>query len=73
MKLMLIIAAVLAGIFLWRSSRRMTDASTDKKKAVSALDMVRCDHCSVYVPAIESVPGAKGVYCSAVHRQRAES
>ncbi len=75
MKLVLILVAVLVGIWLFRSNRK---TPTSSKQAVSRppsaqLDMVRCLHCDVHLPKSDAVTGRQGAYCSLEHRQRAEN
>lgn len=74
MKLLLILAVVLAGVWLWRSNRQSDPRLHREKTKVEPppLDMVRCKLCSVHFPATDGVQGKKGWYCSADHRQRAE-
>jgi len=74
MKLLLILAVVLAGVWLWRSSRQSDPRLHREKTKVEPppLDMVRCKLCSVHFPATDGVQGKKGWYCSTDHRQRAE-
>jgi uncharacterized protein len=35
--------------------------------------MVRCAHCGLHLPATDAISGRGGVYCSAAHRDAAES
>ena len=77
MKFALIIAVVLVGIWLFRSGRRQDSPPAKKARepagSTSPLDMVRCRHCDVHLPAADSVQGKLGLYCSPEHRQRSES
>ena len=78
MKIVLVLVAVLIGIWLFRSGRRgdnpggsKVDAPPEKAPA-QALDMVRCRHCDLHLPMSDAVTGKSGVYCSLEHRRRAE-
>jgi uncharacterized protein len=74
MKFVLLIGAVLLGAWLWRSGRRPSKGSNAKPEAPSRpqVDMVRCLHCAVHLPAAEAQQGRLGPYCSTEHRQLAE-
>ena len=77
MRFLLIILVVLAGIWLWRASRRAdSQLKPQKPPAKSApmepLAMVRCTLCAVHIPAVDAVQGKKGPYCCADHLHRAE-
>ncbi|MDR2153744.1 MAG: hypothetical protein LBE78_01760 [Burkholderiaceae bacterium] len=74
MKLMIVLLAVLAGVWLWRRGRT-GGARAPKRRAqarAQALPMVRCARCGIHVPADEVVAGRRGSYCCAGHRQDAE-
>ena len=74
MKLFLILAVVLFGIWLWRTNRE-SDPKRHRQptKATPApLEMVSCTLCSMHVPAVDAVKGKKGLYCTADHFHRAE-
>lgn len=75
MKIVLVLALVLVGVWLFRLNRR--SAAQNKRPAekpvVMALDMVRCRQCDIHLPKADAVTGKQGVYCSLEHRQRAES
>jgi uncharacterized protein len=74
MKFLLVLAVVLFGVWLFRSGRQ--DKVTRQKPPVNPSDpqeMVSCQLCAVHVPKSDAVPGRNGLYCSAEHRQRAES
>lgn len=73
-RLLLILAVVLAGVWLWRSNRASDPRlhrETPKAEPLP-LDMVRCALCSVHFPSGDGVQGKNGCYCSAEHRDRAE-
>ena len=83
MKLALILIAVLVGIWLFKTGRRI-DPPDDKSRKPTpghgpggpapdlALEMVRCQHCDLHLPKAESIAGKRGVYCSEAHRKQAE-
>lgn len=78
MKIVLVLIAVLVGVWLFRSNRRAprNPAKSERSSAnpaVAQLEMVRCLHCDVHLPKSDAVTGRRGIYCSLEHRQRAES
>ncbi len=83
MKILLVLVLVLAGVWLFRASRKSArqktghktgnDARQMDKPATMALDMVRCGHCDTHLPEADAIAGKRGLYCSAEHRQQAES
>jgi uncharacterized protein len=85
MKLVLVLLAVLVGIWIFKSSRRGASGSASANNPgkpantaspdanAKALDMVRCSHCDLHLPASDAVQGKAGVYCSPEHRQKAET
>jgi uncharacterized protein len=75
MKLLLLLAVVLLVAWLWRA-RRTTPTrgrQAPPPAAPQPQDMVACALCGTHLPQTEAVTGRQGVYCSAEHRQRAES
>lgn len=73
MKLLLVLLALAAGVWLWRSGRPAAQPLRRPGPAkASSQAMVPCRHCGVHVPQNEAIAGAQGVYCSAAHRQSAE-
>ena len=80
MKIALVLALVLVGVWLFRMNRRSDRRESARqstppaeKPTVMALDMVRCRQCDVHLPQADAIAGKQGVYCSLEHRQRAES
>jgi uncharacterized protein len=71
MKLLIVLLAVLAGVWLWQRGRRVGDAPTRPGRA-KALPMVRCARCGTHLPATEAVAGHAGSYCCASHRRASE-
>lgn len=74
MKYLLVLAVVLIGFWLWRSSRegRVPPPGRPAKDGVKAIEMVRCDVCGVHCPKTDALAGKRGVYCTAQHRSQAE-
>lgn len=74
MKALLILAAVLVGVWLWRN-RRGADATGQSAKGTQPVlqDMVRCRHCGMHIPGSEAIAGQQGSYCSAEHLRLSES
>jgi uncharacterized protein len=73
MKFLMIILLVLAVIWLWRTKRPgLPPSKKTTPTATNPLTMVACVHCSVHVPAGDTVPGKKGLYCSEEHRRASE-
>lgn len=74
MKLVLILAVVLFGVWLWRSNREPKVKVKRQRSQASQTptEMVRCRHCSVHVALTESFKGKKGDYCCLDHRQLSE-
>lgn len=73
-RLLLILAVALVGVWLWRS-RRESDPRLhreNKKVEPPPLDMLRCTLCGVHFPSVDGVQGKKDWYCSADHLHRAE-
>ena len=75
MKIVLVLAVVLIGVWLFRLNRRSAHPPTRpaEKPPVMALDMVRCRQCDTHLPKTDAIAGKQGVYCSLEHRQQAES
>jgi uncharacterized protein len=77
MKYVLILAIVLAVLWLVKNKRRLdSDESAVAQKPrkntpAIATEIVACDVCHVHLPRSEALTGPKGVYCSAAHRQQA--
>jgi len=74
MKFLLVLAVVLFGVWLFRSGRQ--DKVTRQNPPTNPpgpQEMVSCQLCAVHVPKTDAVLGRNGLYCSAEHRQRAES
>ena len=77
MKYVLVVLAVVFGVWLWRQRRRADPESTAAPPAPPSHPdpvqaMVACRHCGLHLPASDAIPGRLGGYCSADHRQAAE-
>jgi uncharacterized protein len=74
MKLLILLLAVLAGVWLWRRGRQPTPLRRPPPQdgQAPALPMVRCGRCGTHVPGHEAVAGRRGSYCSAAHRRESE-
>ena len=79
MKIFLVLALVLAVVWLFRASRKSTRKSAGQSKrpvekpVTMVLDMVRCAQCDTHLPKADAIVGKHALYCSAEHRQQAES
>ena len=79
MKILLMLALVVVGVWVFRASRKSIRQSARQTKspaekpAAMALDMVRCAQCDTHLPKADAVVGKQALYCSAEHRQQAES
>lgn len=72
LKLLVLVLAVLFGLWLFQRGRRVKAPKQEAKAQGKALPMVRCAHCGVHVPGHEATTGARGSYCSAAHRRESE-
>lgn len=73
MKLLIVLLAVAAGVWLWQRgrARALRDAAAPRRQA-KALPMVRCARCGTHVPGNEAVVGQHGSYCTPLHRRESE-
>jgi len=76
MKYLVLIAVVLAVLWLLRAGRRGTSDEVPPPRRSPTLeppqDMIRCAVCSVHLPRTEALPGpGERWYCCEDHRQRA--
>jgi uncharacterized protein len=77
-KALIVLLAVLAGVWLWRNGRQKNLAA--RKHPVeratppqeNAEAMVRCAVCGVHLPRTDAAAGKHAIYCSGAHRQKAE-
>ncbi len=78
MKIVLVLLAVIVGIWLFKASRRASLGSESKRAGKPkssdplALEMVQCRYCDLHLPRPDAIEGKKGVYCSLNHKQQAE-
>lgn len=77
MKFLIVVLAVVGGLWLLRNGRRPDDARptrpSDRATPPAApQEMTRCAVCGLHLPQSEAVAGQRGAYCSVAHRQQAE-
>ena len=74
MKLLILLLAVLAGVWLWQRGRREARLQRPPRRTgeAAALPMVRCGRCGTHVPGDEAIAGQRGTYCSTAHRRESE-
>ena len=82
MKYLVILALVLAVIWLWQGKRRASleekarkqqaPQASSKGGALQTTEVIACDVCAVHMPLNEALTGGRGVYCSEAHRRQAE-
>ena len=70
MKLLIVLLAVLLGVWLWRSRRPSSKPPKPSKPTLQ--EMVPCQVCGVLLPHTEALTTAHGVYCGPAHRAQAE-
>ena len=69
MKVLLLLLAVLALVWLLRGSvRRNLPRRTEPPPSPVPQQMVTCAMCGVHLPRDESLPGRGGVFCDEAHR-----
>jgi uncharacterized protein len=76
MKYLLVLAVVLAVVWLLRANRRADppERSAPRQGPAQQQEMVQCPICSVHLPRSDALPGPNGqLYCCAEHRLRAEA
>jgi len=77
-KALIILLAILAGVWLWRSGRQKNLENRGRPPAGPPSNgggtpsMVACAVCGVHVPPADAVTGRQGSYCSAAHHHQAE-
>ena len=72
MKLLVVLLAVLAGVWLWQRGRQRQVPPPTRPGPAPALPMVRCARCGTHVPDNEAITGRRGTYCSIAHRRESE-
>ncbi|APW45715.1 PP0621 family protein [Rhodoferax antarcticus] len=74
MRGLLLLAAVLVIVWLWRSRAGSVKPDRATRAAEPQLeDMVRCQQCGLHLPAADAITGRQGSYCCAEHLQLSES
>ena len=70
----LILLGLLFGVIMWfKFSRPSTDQQSSDQSDKQPQNMVRCAHCGVHLPENDAIASGKAVYCTAAHRDLAES
>jgi uncharacterized protein len=74
MKYLLLFFIFMVLLWQWRHARQPKVRQAARKSAPgnAAVAMVPCAHCGLHLPQSDAVQGAKGLYCSAAHRQAQE-
>ncbi|MET4579188.1 PP0621 family protein [Ottowia thiooxydans] len=75
MKILILLLAVLAGVWLWKRGRRLSQQQDPQRppktqKAVTVQPMLSCPVCGVHFPKSDAVAGPRGSYCSIAHRDQ---
>jgi uncharacterized protein len=71
MKFGLLLLALLAGVWLWRTGRisKKTPVSRAEPVATPQQEMVSCAVCQVHLPKTEALKGGTAWYCCEGHRK----
>jgi uncharacterized protein len=74
MKFLLLFFIFMVLLWQWRQARQPKVRQAERKSApgTGAVDMVRCAHCGLHLPASDAIQGRKALYCSAEHRKAQE-
>jgi len=73
MKLLILLLAVLALVWLLRGTRRRVDPPPARPAPDdTARIIVACQHCGLHLPRGEALPGRGGVFCGEAHRAEYE-
>jgi uncharacterized protein len=74
MKFLLLFFIFMVLLWQWRHAReqKVNLAARKNAPAPGVVEMVPCAHCAVQLPIGDALQGAKGLYCSAEHRQARE-
>lgn len=75
MKLLVVLLALAAGLWLWRSARQSPTVGPKhpgKPARKGPQVIVACSLCQVHVPQGDALTGRNGQYCCAAHRLQAE-
>jgi uncharacterized protein len=72
MKILFVVLAVVALLWLLRGARRRVAPPPSAKPPTpppdAPLQMLACAHCGVHMPRGEALPGRGGVFCGEAHR-----
>lgn len=66
-RLVLFLIFFAAGYWLWK---KLSAQSKSKQPPTAAMNMVRCDHCDLYLPQEQAMHKNEHWYCCAEHAQR---
>jgi len=74
MKILLVLLAVAAGVWLWRRGRRVSAAAQAPRQPSGQPQlMLRCARCGVHLPANSAITDHAGrAYCCPAHQRQAE-
>lgn len=77
MKLLIALAVLILGVWLWRTHRQPPSegqAPVPGKPKSEPLphEMVACRACAMHIPAAEAIVGKLGSYCCAEHMNQSE-
>lgn len=72
MKMLIVLLALLFGVWLWRRGRKMRQPNPGRTRRAGAERMVECARCGVHLPTSTAVHGRSGEYCCDAHRREAE-
>jgi uncharacterized protein len=72
-KALLMLAVLLAAVWLWRHRGSQTAANPSVKTQTRVpQEMLRCHQCGTHFPGTEAVTGQHGSYCCAEHLRLSE-
>jgi uncharacterized protein len=72
MKWLILIAVVVAVLWLARSARRRVEDRARKPPPGTRETMIACAQCGLHLPAGEALPGRGGLFCCEAHRSAYE-
>ncbi|WP_156909626.1 PP0621 family protein [Ottowia thiooxydans] len=72
MKILILLLAVLAGVWLWKRGRRLSKPQDPPRsgRPGAVQPMLSCPVCGVHFPKSDAVAGRQGSYCSVAHRDQ---
>jgi len=72
-KALLMLAVLLAAVWLWRQRSSQTAVNPPPQaKTPVPQDMLRCRQCGMHIPGTEAITGRQGSYCCAEHLRQSE-